>query len=215
MKIKYHINSRGIATICAAEDGYCPFDKTGHFSTKEEANTHAQELSKSKFGILPSNNQKFRVATTKEDKEYVAKRLAELEDEQDGGWTYAKRCESSKVLHGYNPSTKMTSHMRKDRLPKESGLVKEFGYGEVVGFYEVNHLNGTPARYQKQIVQLFDNGRMSLYDAEQGHGYKVTTFAVHRSRIEATMLLAGQIPDEHMLDTIAKNREEAQALGLS
>lgn len=215
---RYHVNGLGRVGLCAAVDRPCPFGgENAHFPTKEKAEKYAAKIMRDKYGTIPKDRVIRRYETVKSDKdrEYVAQRLSELKMEREDN-TYAERCNTSEALVDYNPSNYMTWHMRMERLDKERGLIKEFGKGKVVGYYKVYHLNDDKnPRWQYQVTEIWDNGRISMYDYEQGHGKKVTTFAAHRARVEAIMLMAGQIPDEDLLDDITNNRERASQVGLS
>lgn len=94
-------------------------------------------------------------------------------------------------------------------------LIEVFGEGNVVGYYRVNHLvpTGTGyAEYISQVIDVRDNGLMTVYDDETDK--RITSFMASRDRVEVTLLLAGQIPDEDWLDLIGHNRAEAERLNL-
>lgn len=94
-------------------------------------------------------------------------------------------------------------------------LIELFGEGNIVGYYRVNHLvpTGTGyAEYISQVMEIRDNGLMTVYDDETDK--RITSFMATRDRVEATLLLAGQIPDQDWLDLIEHNRAEAERLNL-
>lgn len=51
---KYHINKKGVPSLCRATNGNCPFGESSqHFNTREEAQEHIEKVEKEKNGILP------------------------------------------------------------------------------------------------------------------------------------------------------------------
>lgn len=69
---KYHINKKGVPSLCKATSGNCPFgDTSTHFSTKEEAQRYVEKEEEQKHGLLPGLTTDNR---TEEEKK-VAKEL--------------------------------------------------------------------------------------------------------------------------------------------
>lgn len=59
---KYHINNKGVPSICRAEKGNCPFgDEGSHFATKDAAQEFVNEASEKEHGLLPTLTRKQRV----------------------------------------------------------------------------------------------------------------------------------------------------------
>ena len=211
----YHINKHGLSAICGAKPGNCPLGKnTPHFPDKKSADAYIHAKNSEGYGLLRPVPPNYSKAKTKTDFDYIGNRLKELRNEQ-GNNTYAERCRRSSSLENYKASPFMTKHMKEDRADKEAALFKKFGKGNVIGHYRVEHLSGKPPKYITQVAELYDNGLVSIYDAEVGHGRKITTFSSHRARVEAMMLKAGEIPSKELLDGVTRTREEAEKFGLS
>lgn len=55
---KFHINGQGIPAPCRAKKGNCPFGgEETHFSSKQEAQEHADRMNEKQHSILPGVNQ--------------------------------------------------------------------------------------------------------------------------------------------------------------
>lgn len=215
MSAKWHINDLGEVGICKAKLEPCPFDKNaGHFATKDDAYKWIKERELKKDNLLPKHKSKkdYKIASSRKDVEYIRKRRMELlQAEED---PYIKRCKSSKRLHEYQVSNEATSHYQKERIERDAEISKSFGEGELLGYYEVNHLVTSNKRsfYRKQIVEIRSNGQIVIYDHHTGS--KITTFIAHSARIEGMMLLANNIPDKEFLEVARENRDAFKKLGL-
>lgn len=211
---KYHISKDGKVRVCKAK-GKCPLGSdTLHFSTEAEAQEYLNERYKKEFGILAQRAKPvlYRKAETEEERVYIQERQLELKEESD--WTYIERCRSSKRLPNYTPSGEKTRHYREDRQKRLDDLTKHFGEGDIVGFYEVNHLVGRRRRksFRKQIAEVRDNGKLTIYNKETGK--TITTFMSHRARVETMMIMAGDIPSKQLLTNVNENRYRAEELDL-
>lgn len=221
---KFHINKHGVPALCRAKSNNCPLGKNiQHFKSKEEAQAYVDDRHKKEFGILPKENVElkvnkaswaFKIARSQKDKNYIETQKKILKKESSK-LTYIERCKTSKRLKNYKPNNKTTIHFRDDRADKNMEIEKNFGKGNVVGYYEVNHLVSkiSKARYKTQIAEVLDNGQITIYD--KYNGKTVTTFMGHRARIEAMMLLAGEIPNNKFLGRVIDNRAKAVKLDLS
>lgn len=230
---RYHINKHGVPAICRAKPGNCPLGSNDeHFGSKEEAQNFADKKNEKTHGLLPGlyDNPKatievekktkctvklpFRRAKTKKDLEYIENHKEFLKNEYED-LTYIERCRTSKRLNSYKTVNKGTFHFSAHRQRRTEGLLKEFGEGNLIGYYEVDHLldNAKTKKlgYKKQIVELRDNGIIKVYDKKDGR--TVTTFIPHRARIEAMMILAGEIPSKPFLAKIIENKKRAKSLG--
>ncbi len=90
-------------------------------------------------------------------------------------------------------------------------LTKAFGEGNLIGYYKTCELVATvtgSTEQKNQIIELRDNGLLTVYDYKTHR--KITTFMAPSDRVEVTMLMAGQIPDNRMLKHIDINRAEAE-----
>lgn len=215
---KYHINKRGIPAICKAKPGNCPLGgNDSHFKTLEEAQNFIDKKNERRHGLLPKiKNYKppYKFATTKKELEYIEKQKEFLKNESED-MTYIERCRSCKKLKHYIPVNQDTFHFSKHRQRRTQGLLEEFGEGNLIGYYKVDHLlenvKQKNARYRKQIVELRDNGIIRVYDVNTGR--TITTFIPHRARIETMMILSNEIPDEDFLKKITANKRKARQLG--
>lgn len=216
---KYHINSKGIPAICTADLGKCPFgDHTAHFPSLEMAQKYADAQHKVKYNILPNSNafsltdkkQAVRKCSTRKDKEILKSRILFLKNESED--PYIKKCKEVKKLSDYKPAVVDTFHF-KERQVRADNLTREFGEGEIVGFYKVNHLQSATGTYKEQIVEVRDTGQLYIYDIRTGK--KITTFMVHRSRLEAMFVLAGEVADESFLEKVNSNRDLSLEKGLN
>lgn len=216
--MRYHINKHGVPAVCKAQLGKCPLGSNdNHFNTKKEANNFIQQQNMKQHGLLPQVNKKdvkpYRLAKTEKDLSFIEHQKKWLQKECED-MTYIERCRSAKKLNGYIPSEEKTNHFEMSRKPREKGLYKTFGKGELIGYYEVDHIVGNLKNndYKKQVTELRDNGIMIIYDIDTGN--KITTFLPHRARTEAMMLLAGEIPNKNFLKTISENKKIARKLRL-
>ena len=211
--MKYHINRQGVAAPCHATLRACPYGE--HFDSLDEAQNYFKKKNTDEFGVLPKNGNLFYSKITSDsDKEYALKRIEELKDESPRP-TYIERCKYSERILDYSPNGKNTAHMENERSWKDKKLDDLFGEGTLVGHYKVNHKLGKSynAPYKTQIVEVRDNGRITIYDYNRGH--KVTTFMGHRARIEAMMILANEIPNQDFLTRVIENRILAEKENLS
>lgn len=156
----------------------------------------------------------YRKAQSKADYEYIRLRKEFLKNESDKK-TYVERCKSCRRLNNYKPKRSGTRHFNEDRTIKARKLTQRFGEGKVIGHYEINHLVGKVKnnKYRKQIAELRDNGRLTIYDKNTGK--IVTTFMAHRSRVEAMMIMSNEIPSQDFLCSVTTNRDEAAKYKLS
>lgn len=221
--VKYHISKQGIPAVCKAKKGNCPLGgEEQHFETKEDAQAYSDKKNQEKFAILPelkknTNNQarkskpSFRIPRTAKDREYIENQKIVLKNESEEE-TYIERCRYSRVLKNYQPLKKSTYHHKEHRKRRVDGLKREFGEGNLIGYYEVCHKLEKTNKYKKQVMELRDNGIMTVYDAKSKK--TVTTFIPHRARIEAMMIMAGQIPDNKFLGRAIENKKRAKKLKL-
>lgn len=217
MSQQFHINKHGVPAPCRARKGNCPFGGSeSHYSSKEEAQRAADKQNEKKFGILPRNNEikekpkilTHKIAKTPEQFEYIERRKNEIKNQKYDKQKYIERCKSTKKLDNYTPSTEETHHYRKERTEREEQLIKEFGEGEIIGHYKVNHLVGKDnPTYKEQIVEVRDTGQIKVYDVNTGR--TVTTFMAHRQRIEVMMLQSGEMPQEKWMRKVNENRRIA------
>ena len=94
-------------------------------------------------------------------------------------------------------------------------LIEVFGEGNIISYFKVDHLVTTDtgyAEYMYQVMEIRDNGLMTVYDDETDK--RITSFIASRDRMEVTLLRAGYIPEEDWLDLVARNRAEAERLNL-
>lgn len=224
---KFHINKHGIPAPCKAKAGNCPLGgNEQHFDSKEQAQASVDKKHKEEFGILAndefnkSKNNKIKMVSPYKklnpikNKELFEKRKEILRNESEG-MTYIERCRGAKRLENYVPVEINTTHYDEDRQAKADELTKNFGEGKLVGHYEVDHIVGkiSHSRFKKQVVELLDNGRITIYDKHSGR--TITTFMAHRARVETMMILSGEIPDNRFLGRIVDNRNKATKLNLS
>lgn len=233
---RYHINKHGVPAVCKAKPGNCPLGSNDeHFESKDEAQNFIDKKNEKTHGLLPGLDDKskdtvevekdtketkstiklpLRKAKTKKDFEYIEKHKEVLKNESED-LTYIERCRTSKRLDNYEPVNEDTFHYSEHRQQRTKGLLKEFGEGNLMGYYEVDHLLDNAktrgSRYKKQIVELRDNGIIKVYDKHNGR--TVTTFIPHRARTETMMILAGEIPSKSFLTTITENKKKAKSLG--
>lgn len=216
--MRYHINKHGVPAVCKAQPGNCPLGgNDNHFNTKKDANNFIQQQNMKQHGLLPQVNKKdvkpYRLAKTEKDLSFIEYQKRWLQKECED-MTYIERCRSAKKLNDYIPSEAKTNHFKTSRKSREKGLYKTFGKGELIGYYEVDHIVGNLKHndYKKQVTELRDNGIMVIYDIDTGR--KITTFLPHRARTEAMMLLAGEIPNKNFLKKISENKKIARKLRL-
>lgn len=200
---RFHINKNGIPALCRARPGNCPLGgDEKHFKTKEEAQAEADNKNEAEFGILLMDKNEIqprlkefthKKAVTERDMKFIERRIKEIKRQDNQNYT--DRCRRTERLDEYTPNNEETFHYREERANRENQLVNEFGVGEVVGYYKVNHLIGQDnPRYRDQIVEVKDTGQIKIYDVYTGR--TVTTFMAHRQRIEVMMLQAGEMPQE-------------------
>lgn len=216
MSTKFHINKNGVPAPCRAKPGNCPYGgEDSHFKTQEEAQARANELNEAEFGLFSHDeNSTFRSVADKDDKAYVVDRFKVLQKREDQKrrstrgkqGNYMGRCRDAEEIPDYEVNNVETAHYRKDRTSKEKRLARTFGKGKIIGYYRVNHVvdteNGKDI-YANQTVEIRDNGRIAIYDYNDGR--KVTTFMAHQERVEVMMLHSGQIPDESFLKKVEDN----------
>lgn len=216
MTSKFHINKHGVPAPCKATKGKCPLGgEELHFRTFDEAQAHADKIGENSFGLLPTRQKKeYKVAEDENDKKYIDDRLSRLryEDKQkqkntNGRFSnYMSRCRSSEWMPDYKPSNIKSTHFINDRSRKAKTLSRQFDEGNLVGYYKVNHVVKEvkgKKMYDNQVVEIRDNGRIAVYD--YNNGQKITTFMAHEERLEVMMLQAGQIPDKDFLKKAKEN----------
>lgn len=217
MVTKFHISKNGMPALCKAKDGNCPLKQKIHYKTKEEAQLAADKINEEQYGIIPKDEnitfkrkpkkeKQFIKAFKMEHKEHIDKRLEEMS--QDGNESYYSRCKSVVKDHQFKPSNHEVIHFKKDRIKRSEQIEKNFGRGDLIGFYKVNHKMGNKSEeYREQMIEVRDNGSLTIYDIKTGN--KITTFVAMSKRIELMMLKAGEIPNESLLKKIDENKREA------
>lgn len=223
MSNKFHINKHGVPAPCRARSGNCPLGGSEqHFNTAHEAQEAADNEHEREFGLIPKSNKGntqvknskyYKKALSKQDREYIRNRKDSL-GKEGRGTNYINRCKSTKRLDDFVPPNEKTGHFSNDRKHRSEELTKVIGEGDLIGYYRVNHLVGVKkeSRYREQIVEVRDNGRLTIYDNRTGR--TVTTFMAHRQRVEVMLLQAGEIPQESMLKRVTRNRSKASKKGL-
>lgn len=209
MTQKFHINKRGIPSLCRAVKGKCPFGgERSHYNSLEEAIAAEKDIQTIENGILPSLQKKrdrkgnrITFAHSEESIRYVKSKLRRLQKEDPEKDRYISRCLSSERITNFKGSDN-THHFIFDRKERSEGIEEEFGKAKKVGTYKVNHK--LDKNYKTQIVELFDNGKMKIYDSNTNK--LITTFIAHRQRTEVMLLKAGEIPEENFLREIDSNR---------
>lgn len=212
---KYHINKHGVPAPCKARPGNCPYGGDDqHFASRQEAQDFIDNKNEKDHGLLPGIDKNkslpYKKAKTKKDFQYIKNQKEFLKNESPD-MTYIERCRSCKRIDDYVPVNQDTFHYSEHRQRRTQGLLKEFGEGNLIGYYKVDHLLGKSRHYKKQIVELRDNGIIKVYDIKDGR--TVTTFIPHRARIEAMMILSDEIPDNTFLQKAIRNKSKAKRLG--
>ena len=222
MANKWHISKSGKPAICTAKMYPCPLGGIEeHYETQEDAYKEIARQGIKRNGWLPAaecNSEKvppkrrIKYETTLDDMYYIIARKKFLGNQRKTA--YMNKLYYSKEMFGFQSSEKKTIHYKEDRKSKKDKLIEEFGEGKLVGVYEVFHNVKINKKYQDkvQIIEVLDNGRITVYDLETKK--PVTTFMAHRARLEAMFLAAGQIPDEDMLEEAAANRDRSHELGI-
>lgn len=216
---KYHINNKGVPSVCRATSGNCPFgDNETHFNTYKDAQQYADKVNEEAHGLLATtkaSKKVSKVAKNKKDLEILERKKNYLKNESSNE-TYIERCRSCKKLDDYVPKNKPSAHFLKHRKKRVNGLLKEFGKGNLVGYYEIDQLDSdsriAEPKYKKQIAEIRDNGIITLYDYKNGK--TITTFLPHRARTETMLVLAGEIPTNDFLKTITQNKKKVYKLRL-
>ena len=216
---KYHINNKGVPSVCRATSGNCPFgNNETHFNTYKDAQQYADKVNEAAHGLLATtqvSRKVSKVAKNKKDFEILERKKNYLKNESSDE-TYIERCRSCKKLDDYIPKNKPSTHYLKHRKKRVNGLLKEFGKGNLVGYYEIDQLDSdsriSEPKYRKQIAEIRDNGIITLYD--YNNGKTITTFLPHRARIETMLVLAGEIPTNDFLKTITQNKKKVYQLRL-
>lgn len=212
MSKRFHINAKGVPEVCKAKKGRCSIsDSSSHFYSWAEALMWAENSEKRKNSKENIIYHKSKLAVTKEAEKYVKNQLKKIFEQDKNNDRYIERCKSSKRIFNFKPSKGETFHFMSDRKEREEGLCETFGEAKRIGFYKVNHL--VDGEYRDQVVELFDNGKMKIYDVKTR--LLITTFIAHRQRIEVMMLKAGEIPDASFLHKVKQNRKVAFAKNLS
>ena len=201
--MKYHIDRNGKPAICRATKRPCPLggDEV-HFDTMEEAQTYADKQNAKEFGLLNSVKQDL---TPDEKDKIINNRLSKLKAVNDGV-NYAMRCHSCVRIPNIDDSEKKdTHHMKAERAARRAKIIELYGEGELLGTYVVNHRQKYAKHYRKQIVEMYDNGRLEIFDYKDKS--RVTIFMAHGTRCEAMALLANEVYDETMYQQMTKNHE--------
>lgn len=212
---KYHIDKNGMPAICKAKERPCPLGGDDvHFDSFEEANVYAQQRLEEQYGILGGDEEKsppkltgieLKKAREKKINDMV-KDLRARHNHNPGN--YINRCRSSEKVSRLWIRGK-TIHAVDDREEKEKRLISMYGEGNYVGDYKVFHKVGSMHAPKYQYTRIYDNGRIVMYDYHTKE--KITTFMAHETRIAGVMLLAGEIPDDDMLQKIKENyRKESE-----
>lgn len=223
MNQRFHINKHGVPAPCRAKPGNCPLGgDESHFGTKEEAQIEADKNNEQEFGILSVNKGDkgkseeltHKKATTPSSFMFIERRKGEIKRQSYDRQKYIERCKSTEKLEDYVANTDETYHYREERANREKQLANEFGKGEIIGHYKVNHLVGRDnPKYMDQIVEIRDTGQIKVYDVNTGR--TVTTFMAHRQRIEVMMLQAGEMPQEKWMKKVNRNRDIAAEKNLN
>lgn len=207
--MRYHINSKGVPAICKAKVGNCPFgDDDKHFNSLDEAQLSVDKAHASEHGILPGLKM-YLIANKQEEFDYIDSKKKYMIMMSDGP-TYLDRCRRCERLNDYKPLDSDTLHYKEDRQEKAKGLYESIGEGNLIGYYEVDHLvkgRFGGERYREQVVELRDNGILVVYDKESGR--TITTFVGHPARVESMMLIADEIPSPQLMDNIIKSKLQA------
>lgn len=218
MTQKYHINKKGVPSLCKATKGKCPFGgENSHYDSFAEAFAVEEAARSLENGILPSLKKKkdrkgnrITFAYSEESLRYVRSKLKRLAREDTEKDRYISRCSSVERITHFRGSEK-THHFVFDRKERAEGIEEEFGHAKKIGTYKVNHK--TDENYRTQIVELFDNGKMKIYDSDTKR--LITTFIAHKQRTEVMLLKAGEIPEENFLREIDANRTVAFSKNLN
>lgn len=203
---KYHINGKGIPAICKAAKGKCPFGGSdSHYKKIEDAQVIADMQNELNHGLIVSEYTIAKEAKTENDLKYVNLRMDAFRQSEviDNRKHYYSRSKSSEKLKDYVPNDNETIHWQKERKARDDIIIEQFGKGEVIGHYKVNH--EIKGKFQEQIIEIYDTGQIKLYDVNDGS--IVTTFIPTKQRMEIMMLRAGDIPNNQWLNKVQKNKE--------
>lgn len=201
---KYHINSNGAPAICRAKKGKCPFgEEHEHYSSIEEAQRKSDEINSRENGIL--NEIKAVKANSPEDQMHIAERLQVYKDYEarTGRLSYASKCLSSEEINDFEPNEETTGHYIEDRKLKNEMIEEQVGVGSLIGTFKINHPVG--GRHKDQIVSVYDNGQIKLYDINTKK--LITTYIPTKTRLETILLKAGYIPNKEWLNEVEKQKE--------
>lgn len=121
---KYHINKKGLPSICRAKKGNCPFGgEDSHFPSKTAAQNHISELYKKQYGII-SDNPKRLDSTQKRINKAI--KFLDLEMVSNGLYGEIPLKEMSPIVdefieeRGLESETKGMSRQSKFEYAKES-----------------------------------------------------------------------------------------------
>lgn len=216
----FHINKRGVPEVCKAKKDKCYIgSKNAHFKSWAEAwmwiDRNATTICESPKEIQHLRENEFltdsKIIITKEERNYVNKRLEELKLEDKSNDKYIVRCKSSRRIHNFKANEEKTKHFLNDRGERETVILENLGNASLVGIFEVKHIE---SHYiSKQAVEIFSNGKINVYDLSSKK--IITTFLAHSKRIEVVLLKAGEIPHPEFLKKCMENREYIESIEIN
>lgn len=95
---KWHINKKGLPSICKAEKGNCPFGRESeHYTTKEEAMKASQEILSKEFGLLSEKKEPKEIPKMNSwQRKDLAEIVSKLSFSENNGFSY--ECQASVAL---------------------------------------------------------------------------------------------------------------------
>ena len=95
---KWHINKKGLASICKAEKGNCPFgSESEHYTTKDEAMNASQDKMSEEFGLLNDEKKAEEIPKMSSwQRKDLAELVSKLSFSENNGFSY--ECQASVAM---------------------------------------------------------------------------------------------------------------------
>lgn len=92
---KWHINKKGLASICKADKGNCPFgNESEHYTTKDEAMNASQDKMSKEFGLLNDEKKTQEIPKMNSwQRKDLAELVSKLSFSENNGFSY--ECQAS------------------------------------------------------------------------------------------------------------------------
>lgn len=193
MTNKWHINKHGVPAPCKAKEGNCPLGgDESHFSTKIEAQTHADKEMEKEFGLLP-NHDKERAEKIK-----ARKKLAEVigrmsNNEKTTGFKYetyaslviAEELGLEKISIYENNELLITIKRDEDKPDNE-----------VVVNYDIGETSDVLAKYYESVgSKISDKTKLVRVLHHSSHNDNVLVQSGGPNVLDAAVIKAGEVVD--------------------